>query len=169
MRDPSPQPAPPPGPNPALWVVAGVLAFTVVASFLLLYVALQGREPELPAHYRWEGPGLDADLERADAARRAGARVTLDFSTGDVLRVHVSFADRSQLPPDGLELRLTHATLPALDRSLRLTRDSTPDGYVARVAPLAPGRWLVQVGDDAHWQLRGRLEAPTRAPVELGQ
>ena len=71
MRDPSPQPAPPPGPNPALWVVAGVLAFTVVASFLLLYVALQGREPELPAHYRWEGPGLDADLERADAARRA--------------------------------------------------------------------------------------------------
>lgn len=159
----------PAAPNATLWVVAGVLAFTVIASFALLHLAINGSEPELPAHYHWEGAALDADLARADSARAAGARVSLDFSAGDVLHARLDFTDLAQRAPDQLVLELTHATLPALDRRLRLRRGTAPGEYLAHAAPLPPGRWLVQVGDGARWRLRGRFEAPARLPVVLGR
>lgn len=156
------------GPNPVLWVVFGVLAFTVVASFFLLFVAFRGHEPEMPAHYQREGAGLDADLARATEAQRLGARVALDFSSSGLLTARLSFEDPAQPMPGALELRLTHATRPELDQSVRLTGAGEIGSYVARFATLPPGRWRVQVGNDASWRLRGGFDSPVQVPVTLG-
>lgn len=156
-----------PGPNPVLGVVFGVLAFTVVASFFLVFVALRGREPEMPAHYQWEGAGLEADLARAAEARRIGARVTLDFSGSGLLAARLSFVDPDEAMPAALELRLTHATLPEFDRTVQLASGGEAGSYVARFATLPAGRWLAQVGDGSRWRLRGSFHSPVQAPVAL--
>lgn len=155
------------GAIPVLWVVFGVLAFTVVASAFLVFAAFRGHDPEMPADYHWEGAGLEADLARATEARRLGARVTLDFSSSGLLKADVSFVDPGQAIPTAVELRLTHATLPERDRAVRLTGGGEAGRYVARFEALPPGHWLVQVGDGSTWRLRGGLDSPVQATVTL--
>jgi hypothetical protein len=156
------------GSNPVLWVVFGILAFTMVASFFLIYVAIRGADPQMPAYYPREGASLDADLQRATAAREIGARVTLDFATPGLVRVRLRFTDAAHPAPASLLLRLTHATLPDLDRTIALRADATGSGFVHRIEPLAAGHWLVDVAEGNHWRVRGQFTAPATSLVELG-
>lgn len=145
--------------NPTLWVVFGVLAFTVVASMFLVWVALRGAEPELPASYHWEGAGLDADLARIEKARAAGVEVDVDWLTGSAITVRV----RSTVPierPTTLQLRLTHATLPERDRLLTLRLDAASGEYRTTLPPLEPGHWLGEIRAGEAWMLRREFDAP---------
>ena len=101
------------GPNPVLWVVFGILTFTVVASAFMVYAAH-------PA-------------------------------------------------PAALVLRRTHATLPALDRTMELRPAVSAPGFTARTEPLPAGHWLVEVAGDDTWRLRGRFTAPAASLMELGR
>jgi hypothetical protein len=156
-------PHPRPRANLALWAMLGIPAATVVASAITLVMAYGGAEPELPARYAWEGAALDQDIARATRARElgVGAGLALAGSGRIVLRLAVATASTYTRPP-ALMLHLTHATRPALDRSVTLARVEGTDRYEARTDdPLPPGRWLVQLDDDrGGWRLRGRLETP---------
>jgi hypothetical protein len=155
-------------PNLVLWVSIGVPLATIVASAITLYVSYSKAEPELPAQYSWEGSALDADLARAAEAQRLGAAVDLDFSADGLVQARLQFANGAQDPPSTLELRLTHATLPALDRSVTLARDSADGHYSAKLEALARGHWLVQLDAGKQWRLRKEFDAPTLA-VRLGR
>jgi hypothetical protein len=155
------------GPNLTVWVAIVVPVIAVLASALTLYLAYAGREPELPAQYAWEGATLDRDLERGARARALGVALTLDLGTADLVRARLETATAGAAP-ESLRLRLTHATLPRLDRDLQLVREAgTTSDYVARIEPLPKGHWLVQIESGEEWRVRGAFDAP--APlVALG-
>jgi hypothetical protein len=157
----------PGGPNLAVWVAILVPVVAVLGSAVTLYLAYSGREPELPAQYAWEGAPLDRDLARAGRARELGVSLALDFGTPDLVRARLAFAADAPAP-ESLRMQLTHATLPALDREIRLVREAgTASEYVARSAPLPRGHWLVQVESGEEWRVRGEFDAP-RTQVALG-
>lgn len=156
------------GPNPVLWVVFGILAFTVAASAFLIYAATSDADPQLPSHYEREGAGLDADLRRAATAAELGARVTLDLGTPGLIGATLSFRDAAHPAPAALVLRLTHATLPALDRRIELRPGASGPAFTARTGPLPAGHWLVEVAGDDTWRLRGQFTAPGESLMELG-
>ena len=157
------------GPNPVLWVVFGILTFTVVASAFLIYAATRDADPPRPSHYEREGAGLDADLRRAAAAAELGVRVTLDLGTPGLIGATLRFRDAAHPAPAALVLRLTHATLPALDRTMELRPAVSAPGFTARTVPLPAGHWLVEVAGDDTWRLRGRFTAPAASLMELGR
>jgi hypothetical protein len=148
---------------PALWPIIGIPLMAIVASVLLVWQATDSADPELPAHYFTEGRALDNDIARGERALQIGVALQLDFArSGDVV-AHLSYPQSAPYAaPATLELRITHATLPARDRQLSLQR--SPDGlYRGRTTPLEGGPWLVQIADGDTWRLRGRLEDDTGA------
>ncbi|MFO1427794.1 MAG: FixH family protein [Steroidobacteraceae bacterium] len=159
----TPVPGKPGGRNWVLWIAIGVPTLTVCASALTLYLAVSRSEPELPPQYHWEGAALDQDIARADAARRLGAQVHVDFTTPGTVQAQLRFAPGSTAArPAELQLRLTHATLPALDRSVRLVLDPASGSYAARLDALPTGHWLVQLDGGTDWRLRGEFDSPAQ-------
>jgi uncharacterized protein len=151
--------------NPVVWIMIGVPLAAVCASVLTLFLAARGSEPPLPPQYSWEGDALDRDFARADRAAALGAAAELGFDAGRV-RVALDFSASTQDLPPELDLRLTHATLPALDRTIRVVREAGSAGYSADLPVLQRGHWHVELAG-ADWRLRGRFEAPV-SYVRLG-
>lgn len=141
---------------PALWIIVAVPLATIVASAVTVWLAVSGAEPELPAYYHTEGLGLEADLLRSRRAAELGVRAELAVAAdGNAIVALTMDSPRARLP-DALELRLTHATLAAHDRSWTLVRGR--DGiYRGRTSAPGAGPWLVQLDAGEDWRLRGRL------------
>jgi hypothetical protein len=153
-------------PIPVLWVIVGVPLATILASVITVWLAVSGAEPELPAYYHSEGLALDADLARARRADDLGVRAELTVSTDGAAALALSFDDPQAREPEALELRLTHATLAARDRSWLLQRSG--DGlYRGRTTAPGAGPWLVQIDAAGDWRLRGRM-SETGTRLRLG-
>ena len=152
---------------PALWPIIGIPLMAIVASVLLVWQATDAADPELPAHYFTEGRALDDDIARGERALQLGVAIELDFARSGEVVADIAFPQGAQYAaPATLELRVTHATLPARDRQLSLQR--SPDGlYRGRTAPLEGGPWLVQIDDAGVWRLRARLEGDSGA-LQMG-
>jgi hypothetical protein len=148
---------------PALWPIIGIPLMAIVASVLLVWQATDSADPELPAHYFTEGRALDDDIARGERALQIGVALQLEFARSGEVVADLAFPQRAlHAAPAALEVRVTHATLPARDRQLSLQR--SPDGlYRGRTAPLEGGPWLVQVDDAGTWRLRGRLKGDAGA------
>jgi uncharacterized protein len=155
----------PSGANPVVWIMIGVPLAAVCASLLTLFLAARGAEAPLPAQYSWEGQALERDFARARRAESLGAAAEMQFDAGHA-RVVLDYSAGKDALPASLELRLTHATLPALDRAIRLVRDAATGAYDADLPALQRGRWHVELAG-ADWRLRGRFEAPV-SYVRLG-
>lgn len=155
--------------NPALWAMVVIPAATVIASILTLRVSFVGRDPELPAQYAWEGASLDRDLARAEQARRLGIGAALSLDPSGRIAVQLTGAPDAPQPAT-LELLLTHASRPALDRRITLAPAGAAGRYAGLSSPLPAGNWLLQLdGRDAGWRLRGRLQTASAgaAPARL--
>jgi len=151
--------------NPVVWIMIGVPLAAVCASVLTLFLAARGSEPTLPAQYSWEGEALEQDFARAERAGALGAAAEVGFDAGRV-RIALDYGASTEALPPALELRLTHSTLPALDRTIRVVRDAGSGAYSADLPALQRGHWHVELaGTD--WRLRGRFEAPV-SYVRLG-
>lgn len=136
---------------PAAWVMIGIPAVAVIASFITLGLALNEREPTLPNNFNWEGAPLERDIARAARAGEIGARAILDLSAQGG-RCSVAFSANT-VPPDVLVVQLTHATNPDLDRTWALRPAS--DGYTAACEPVPAGHWYVTLSDGAEsWRIR---------------
>jgi len=144
--------------TPVMWAMIGIPLATIVASAVTIFLAVDGAEPKLPPQYVSEGKALEADLALGEAARVAGIRAELMIE--DSGRIEVDLVSNTQALPKTLRLRMTHATLPALDRDLAL-RAVTPGRYSAQTAPVSTGTWLVQLDAESQWRLRARIRAPT--------
>jgi hypothetical protein len=153
--------------NPVLYAVIGIPLATVLAGFATLYVAVQSNGYELPPEYAWEGAALDADLERAQAARDQGLAFDLRITASGRIEARLKSLTSSPLP-NRLQLTLTHTTLPELDQTRVLERVDTVEGrYIADGSPLPEGAWWVEVAHDSEWRLRGKLGA-TFDRLQLG-
>jgi hypothetical protein len=122
--------------NPTVWAMIGIPVAAVLASFLTLFLAIDGAEAELPASFATEGQRLDQDFMLREAARRAGVAVALDATSNG-----------------RIDLRL----------QLELLPEPASGSYAATVdSPLA-GRWIARISEPGRWHVIERLELPATA------
>jgi hypothetical protein len=151
--------------HPIFWAMIGIPAAAVLASFYTLYLAVSGSEPELPPQYVSEGSALDADFARAQRAIDAGITVRIGWLPQQPAMIEAYYVSTLGVAaPATLDVRMTHATLPALDQTLTLTRVEGTERYLANIASLPPGAWLIEVSA-ADWRLRGRIESSGDAVI----
>jgi hypothetical protein len=147
------------GRNTVIWVMLWVPLLSIVGGAVTLWLSYEGVDPELPAHYHWEGRDVERDFMLAAEARALDVRAAIDFAADGRVTMEVLAADPEALPGE-VTLRITHATLPSLDRELRLVR--TGSGYGSIAAPLGRGTWLVELRATDRWLLRGKVSGPTQ-------
>lgn len=147
----------------AAFVMIGIPAIAVVASFITLGLAVSGREATLPDNFNWEGAPLERDIARAARAAEIGVRATVNMSAVDG-QCSASFAANAA-PPEVLLVQLTHATNPNLDRTVAMRPMS--NGYSAACEPVPPGHWYVTLSDAAEtWRIRQEVTGSI-ARIEL--
>ena len=140
--------------EPLTWLVFGLPAAAVVASFVTLAIAINHADSLVADDYYMEGLQINQALARE---RQADAE-HLDFvatvtPAGDV-SLNVSAKPGFDFPAT-LTMRLTHATLSGLDQAIGLRR-ADGGNYRGIVATLVPGRWYVEVAT-AQWRVLRRL------------
>lgn len=148
--------------NPVFWLMWLLPGAAVVAGFATLAIALRGADQVLPPTYHWEGDGLDRDFARARNAATRDIALSLELRDGECIAVV------RNLPADSetLALELANGSNAALDRFVTLRRVA-PGELRAKCEPLPPGRWWINVNDDAgDWSLRARAEG-TLAHVSM--
>jgi hypothetical protein len=154
--------------HPIFWAMIGIPAAAVLASFYTLYLAMSGSEPELPPQYVSEGAALDADFARAQRAIDAGITVNIDWlRQQQPAAIEATYASTSGIAtPASLKVRMTHATLPALDQEITLARLEGTNRYRAQIHSIPEGNWLLEVSAE-DWRLRGRIDS-SNGIVALG-
>ncbi len=134
------------------WLLMAGPAIVVVAGFATLWLAVTSDDGLVADDYYKRGLAINRTLERAQRAEALGLSATVDVDAAGGARVRLTAAsgDRAALPTT-VRLAITHPTRSGQDHRAELVVG--PDGaYVGRVAPLAPGRWLVAVETD-DWRL----------------
>jgi hypothetical protein len=114
--------------------------------------------------YYKEGLAIRKTMDRSLKAGELGlvAYVSLD---AERLRLHFDEASAKTKPPF-LIVTLSHPTRGGMDQVVHLVRDE--GRYVAPIAPLTPGRWLVQIEDESReWRLNGTVHVPTESEVKI--
>jgi hypothetical protein len=126
------------------------LAFTVVASALLIAFARGGGDAPLPEGFHWEGSRLDRDFAWAATAAERRAVVRLWRESNGVCHAELSI---DGAPPQEIKLALVHGTQAGLDRTLLLTRAA--NDYSASCDEFALGPWHVTIAaPDQQWRIR---------------
>jgi uncharacterized protein len=137
------------------YVMVGVPAIAVIASFVTLGLAMHERDTTFPATFNWEGEPFDRDVERTTRAQTLNVRANLDIA-GENGRCGGTLAMAGALP-DRVHLHLTHATQSKLDQSLVLQRQG--DRYVGDCVAPADGHWYVTLSDAAEtWRVRREFD-----------
>lgn len=150
--------------EPWPWLLMGLPAIAVVAGFITLWLAIRSNDGLVAGDYYRQGLAINRSLAREERAgiMALAAQLRLDR---DALEVTMSAREGIRLP-DQLQLRITHATRPGMDRELTLVR--TDGRYRAALAPLAAGKWQIGIEDQARtWRLAGAIRLPDQTSVDL--
>lgn len=149
------------------WFVIALPLTAVVASIATLVIAVRDPDGLVVDDYYKQGLAINQALGRDRQAQALGLSglVRLDPAGGQLALTLSGLPANADT--DDLELRLVHPTRPHLDRSLMLTRESR-DAWSARLGPIAPGRWHVQLeSPQGAWRLAGRLALPEQQQALL--
>jgi hypothetical protein len=137
---------------PLLWFVVGLPLTAVIAAFVTLGIAVRSHDEVVRDDFRREGLAIHADPARDQAATALGATASLSVEPAEG-RISVELALERGASPDELLLVLSHATLAANDRLVRLRRDN--GRYQGATAALPAGHWYVEITPpDRSWRLR---------------
>jgi hypothetical protein len=146
--------------EPMVWLVFGLPAFAVVASFLLLSQALRGGPDDAVIDTVHHTAQMQVtDLGPETNAARLGLSATLLASQTGLAVVPVSGRfDRAAT----LQLTLAHPANDDHDRRLTLTPGER--GWEGAAIPLDANDWIIRLeAADGSWRLRGRLSRGQRA------
>lgn len=150
--------------EPMIWLVAGLPALAVIASFITYFIAASDPDPLVNAGYRKVGlaPLQDTDKER----RAADLKVQADlvYANGEASIKLYGLLDKQ---PDHLVLLLLHPTDAAQDVRLMLPkiavgRYATP----ALTTNAGKRQWILEPEDQA-WRLTGSLNLPLTGTLKL--
>jgi hypothetical protein len=161
--------APPPQPwyrHRWPWLLIAGPGIVVVAGFVTLWLAIASDDGLVADDYYKRGLAINRVLERTERAAALGLSATVDVDADGAARVALVAQSRdAAATPTALKLVITHPTRAGQDRRADLVRG--PEGvYVGRVAPMAPGRWLVSVETD-DWRIPVAEAAPDVRNVRL--
>jgi hypothetical protein len=148
------------------WLLMAGPAVVIVAGIVTVWFAVKSDDGLVADDYYRRGLAINRTLERADRAAALDLAATVDLDAEGRVRVRLTTSSSApEAQPTALRLAILHPTHAGDDIHGVAVRG--PDGdYVGELAPIAPGRWLVQVETDA-WRLpTAEIDGPVRG-VEL--
>ncbi|WP_041657416.1 FixH family protein [Azoarcus sp. KH32C] len=147
-----------------LWFLISIPAVAVVTGLVTLWLAVRTADGLVVDDYYQEGKTIQKTIARTTRAAELGlaAEVTM---RADEVSLQLSAADGVALP-ETLLLTIAHPTRSGMDQALTLRKR---DGaYVAPLAPLVSGHWLLQLEDDSrNWRMTTTISVPVSGPVRM--
>ena len=140
------------------WLLLSGPALVVVAAIGSMLLAMRSDDGLVAQDYYKRGLLINREISKSQRAANVGAMVR--FARDGSVRVSL----QGDVPEaaGALRLRVVHPTREGLDRTTVL--EPLDDGtYVARVAPLTTGHWLVTIDTDT-WRLPS---VEVTAPLDL--
>lgn len=148
------------------WFVIAIPLISIILSFVMLYVAIHGKESMVVDNYYKEGRAINQELSKDQFAQELELGAELLIQPNGDVRVQLQAA--RQIAPDYLVLKLFHPTLNEKDQQIRLQ----PEGQLAYSGHLQgdlQGRWYIDLMDDQDlWRLKGQTWLPRDTDLKLG-
>ena len=143
--------------EPMVWLVAGLPAVAVIASFTTFFIAAKDPDPLVNAGYHKEGMAPVKDTAKEAYAAAYSITGQLMFSNSEV---QIILSGGLPSIPASLELLLLHPSHADLDMRIQLL--SRGEGVYSAFFPEGkPGKrqWILEP-DDRSWRLAGVLTLP---------
>lgn len=153
--------------QPYVWFVISIPATAVVLSMILLYLAINGRDPMVVDDYYKKGRAINEVLSRDKRAAEMGLIVVLDIIQ-KTRKINLEFLEQNKHTlPEILELKITHATRGELDETVRLYQ-SRPGLYQGQLPEreLQAGKWYLELGTK-QWRMTKRITLPDDKKITL--
>ena len=146
------------------WFLISIPAVAVILGITTLWLAVSTWDGLVVDDYYQEGKTIEKTIARSQKAAEMGLvadvrlraeEVTLDLAAGSAVT----------LPPT-VVLTISHPTRSGMDQVVILKRR---DGvFVAPLAPLTAGRWLLQLEDESHtWRMNGTANIPADSVIRI--
>lgn len=151
--------------EPMVWLIAGLPATAVVASFITYFIAAHEPDSLVKADYRKEGFALVEKTTEADRmAAELGLLARLTVNHG---KLEVTLKSRLASAPARVALTIIHPTKESQDIHLILD-GSKGEPYIANLPDVGNGkRILVLEPEDRAWRISGQWMAPFSGMTEL--
>lgn len=141
--------------EPIMWLVVGLPLTAVIASFVTLIIAARSFDGLVADDYYKQGLEINQRLHRNDAAQALDLKASIQRLGDDPLMRIVIRGNAQFMPPDTVEVTLTHATRSGIDVMVLAPRHG--DGSYAFPNPnLAPGRWHIAIST-SEWRITESL------------
>ena len=151
--------------EPMVWLIAGLPATAVIASFVTYFIAAHDPDSLVNSEYRKEGFAVVApagEADRAAAALGLSARMTIRNG-----RMELVLRGQQTTRPMRLALSIVHPTQAKHDVQIILVH-SHGLSYIAPDPELGSGkRILVLEPEDRSWRITGQWMAPFSGMTEL--
>ncbi|MCC7414356.1 MAG: FixH family protein [Gammaproteobacteria bacterium] len=137
--------------EPYVWLLISFPLLAVLGSLLTITLAIESDDGLVSDDYYREGLAINEVLDRDLAARRLGLHAALEVNPAAGRAAVLLEADSGFVLPPTVQATFMSATRAGLDQQVTLVRDGA-GVYRGELAPLARGRWHVQLaaGD---WRL----------------
>ena len=149
--------------EPIAWLVFGLPAVVVVASFVTLGIAMEGSDTLVVDDYYKQGLEINKVLVREDHAKAAGLAFAPDLSVDGALTLRFN-ANAGFIFPNEIDLKLNHATRDDIDRTLPMTHAGN-GVYVAKVGKLEQGPWYIDAST-AQWRVMMRVSVDAKGEMK---
>jgi len=148
-----------------VWLIAGLPAIAVVASFTTYFIAAHDPDSLVKANYRKEGFALVETATEADKkAAELGLLARMTVSNG---RLELTLKSRLAKVPARVVLTIIHPTKESQDIHLLLA-GYQGETFIADIPEVGKGkRILVLEPEDRSWRIAGQWMAPFSGMTEL--
>jgi hypothetical protein len=150
--------------EPMIWLVAGLPAIAVVASFTTYFIAADKPDSLVNAGYHKEGMAPGKDTSREERAAALSIMGELAMVNGSA---RLKLSGQLEAMPASLELLLLHPT--QSDQDVRIQLHGLGQGeYSGVMADGSQGKrqWVLEPNDRA-WRLAGELTLPLAGSIKL--
>ena len=149
-----------------VWLVAGLPAIAVVASFTTYFIAADKPDTLVNAGYHKEGMAPGKDTSREDRAAELSIGGELSIVDG---MARLKLTGRLDAMPDSLQLLILHPTQSGQDMRIHLQRMQNGE-YAGAIPTSAHGKrqWVLEPNMD-NWRLSGELTLPLVTSVKVGR
>lgn len=146
------------------WFLIALPATAVVASLVTVWIAVATSDGLVVDDYYQEGKAIDKTMARSVLAARLGLAADLTIRSSEVA-LSLSATDGASIP-ETLLLTVSHPTRAGQDQSLVLRQQGGV--FVAPLAPLTAGRWLLQLEDgERTWRMTATTQVPAEGVVRI--
>lgn len=148
------------------WALIALLGFAVVASLMLVYIAVSGADNLVRDDYYKDGLAINRDIDRDRAAQQRHIEAELTVDTND----HLGIALRGKFTalPSHLLVKFMHPILESKDVQTTAALIGA-DRYDIRLSQPISGRWYVEISDpvDRSWRLRQKVMIRAGQPSQI--